>query len=223
MAETAKTAPAKKRPSKGGRDFPSLPSAGDGSVRARLLAAAAELFYEEGVHTVGIDRVIERAGVAKASLYSTFGSKDELIAAYLEARLDERKEQILEAVGRGADARDRVLAVFDRLVSRVAEPTFHGCAFLRASAEGPPGDNKIRRIARRSRLWIQDLFTSLAGDLGAAHPERLARQLLVLYEGGLQGATIEGDHAPAREAREMAEALLDAAVVERPRTSARKR
>jgi AcrR family transcriptional regulator len=182
----------------------------DGSVRGRLLAAADQLFYEEGVHTVGIDRVIERAGVAKASLYSAFGSKDELIAAYLEARLEERRQQVLQAVAVQPHARAKILAVFDRLVSRVSEPTFRGCAFLRASAEGPPGDSKIRQIARKSRLWTRELFASLAAELGAAHPERLARQLLVLYEGGLQGATVEEDTAPAREARSMAEALLDA-------------
>src|SRR5690349_17397815 len=64
------------------------------SARERLLAAADELFYEGGIHTVGIDRVIERAGVAKASLYDTFGSKDALIRAYLEARHDARKARL---------------------------------------------------------------------------------------------------------------------------------
>ena len=71
-----------------------LPHSDRLSARERLLAAADELFYEEGVHTVGIDRIIERAGVAKASLYNTFGSKDELIRAYLEGRYVARQERI---------------------------------------------------------------------------------------------------------------------------------
>src|SRR5882757_8493036 len=66
------------------------------SARERLLAAANELFYKEGIHTVGIDRVIEKAGVAKASLYTTFGSKDELVRAYLAERFEVRKKRIQE-------------------------------------------------------------------------------------------------------------------------------
>ena len=72
------------------------------SARERLLAAASELFYAEGVHTVGIDRVIERAGVAKASLYNTFGSKDELVRAYLEARHAQTSERIRNRMPSGA-------------------------------------------------------------------------------------------------------------------------
>src|SRR3954467_10559119 len=83
------------------------------SARVRLLAAADELFYEEGIHTVGIDRIIERAGVAKASLYSSFGSKEELVRAYLAGRHESRKERITAALARYDDPRRRLLGVFD--------------------------------------------------------------------------------------------------------------
>ena len=80
------------------------------SARERLLAAANELFYNEGVHTVGIDRVIEQAGVAKASLYNTFGSKDELVRAYLETRQASVTQRITQAVERYDTPRERLLA-----------------------------------------------------------------------------------------------------------------
>ena len=79
------------------------------SARERLLDAANELFYAEGVHTVGIDRVIERAGVAKASLYNTFGSKDELVRAYLEGRHARMAGRITAYLERYADPRDKLL------------------------------------------------------------------------------------------------------------------
>src|SRR5580692_7647663 len=91
------------------------------SARDRLLEAANELFYDEGVHTVGIDRVIERAGVAKASLYSTFGSKEELVVAYLERRAEARERRILERIRRHEQPRARILAVFELLAELVAE------------------------------------------------------------------------------------------------------
>src|SRR3954469_17432650 len=95
---------------------PSPPArAGALSARERLLAAADELFYAEGVHTVGIDRVIEHAGVAKASLYSSFGSKDGLIRAYLEGRHQRRRERLLAGLERYGNPRDRLLGVFDVL------------------------------------------------------------------------------------------------------------
>src|SRR5881409_872508 len=105
-------------------------TSGQLSARQRLLAAADELFYEEGVHTVGIDRVIARAGVAKASLYTAFGSKDGLVQAYLLARHAVWRERVTQALTRYTNPRERLLGVFDVLGELVAEPGFHGCAFI---------------------------------------------------------------------------------------------
>ena len=110
------------------------------SARDRLLAAANELFYNEGVHTVGIDRIIEQAGVAKASLYNTFGSKDELVRAYLETRQASVTQRIMQAVDRYDTPRERLLAVFEGQGDLFAGPDYRGCAFARASAESHPGD-----------------------------------------------------------------------------------
>src|ERR1700748_3886529 len=114
-------------------------AAGRGTARERLLAAANELFYNEGVHTVGIDRIIEQAGVAKASLYNTFGSKDELIRAYLELRADARRAAVERAMDKAPPPGDRWIAVFDALEQLFRRPGFHGCAFVNASAEARPG------------------------------------------------------------------------------------
>src|ERR1700731_2435247 len=85
------------------------------SARTRLLAAADELFYEHGINLVGIDRVIEHAGVAKASLYDCFGSKEELIRAYLKGRADKRQARISERVASLGTPREKILGVFDLL------------------------------------------------------------------------------------------------------------
>ena len=119
-------------------------SAARPSARERLLAAANELFYNEGVHTVGIDRVIEQAGVAKASLYNTFGSKDELVRAYLETRHTSVTQRIMQAVDRYHTPRERLLAVFEGQGELFAQPDYRGCAFARASAESHPGDPELR-------------------------------------------------------------------------------
>lgn len=120
----------------------SRPAAADRpSARARLLAAASELFYEEGVHSVGIDRVIERAGVAKASLYDTFGSKEELIRSYLLSRQEARQARILDRLDRFTTPRTRLLGIFDVLADSLAEPNYRGCAFVRASAEMRAGSS----------------------------------------------------------------------------------
>src|SRR5579884_829814 len=130
------------------------------SARERLLAAANELFYEEGVNTVGIDRVIERAGVAKATLYSAFGSKDELIRAYLEQRYQARRERTMRAVEKFETPRERLMAVFDTLSESLSQPNYHGCAFVNASAEARPGSPIERAVdgyrgccAGCSRSW----------------------------------------------------------------------
>jgi len=181
---------------------------GETSVRDRLLSAADELFYAQGVHSVGIDRVLERAGVAKASLYSTFGSKEALVSAYLERRAAARQERIREHIARFSEPDRRILAVFEVLAEVVAEPSFRGCAFVNASAEEPEGETKVRVVCRSSRSWIRQLFSELSRELGAVDPERLSRALALLYDGVLVGASMERDPRTADDARAMVELLL---------------
>jgi len=192
----------------------------EGSARDRLLAAANELFYEEGVHTVGIDRVIERAGVAKASLYSTFGSKEELVRAYLAGRAEARQRRISDRIARHDNPRDRILSIFELLGEQIAAPTYRGCAFINASAEGPRGETKVTRTCTDSRAWLRNLFTELARDGGAARPAELGRKLVLLYDGATVGAAMDHDLSAAAEARAMAAALLDQWLPE-PRSAAR--
>ena len=180
-------------------------------ARERLLAAANELFYEEGVHTVGIDRVIERAGVAKATLYSTFGSKDELIRAYLHRRHVIRRERISAALERYSSPRERLLGVFDVLGESFAEPGFHGCAFLNASAEAQPGSSIIG-VTDEYRGWVRMAFTDLARAAGVNDPDTLARALHLLYDGAGVSARMDHDLGAAASARAVAAVLVDAAI-----------
>ena len=121
-------------------------------ARDRLLDAASELFYEHGVHTVGIDTIIERAAVAKATLYSAFGSKEELVRAYLEARHASRRTAVLAEMALHDDPRGKLLALFDVLVTTVKQPQFRGCAFANASAESGPDSAGRRSHAQGPRV-----------------------------------------------------------------------
>lgn len=186
----------------------------DGSARQRLLDAASELFYSEGIHTVGVDRVIERAGVAKASLYSAFGSKDALVRAYLEARAAARHRRIDERIARFARPRDRILAIFDDLGELAIDPMYRGCAFINASAEGQRGAPQVADPSADTRGWLRRRFEKLGGELGAADPRQLADQLVMLYDGAIIGAAMDRDAGAPARARSLASLLLDVWVPE---------
>jgi AcrR family transcriptional regulator len=181
------------------------------SARERLLAAADELFYAEGVHTVGIDRIIERAGVAKASLYSSFGSKEELVRAYLEGRHKIRRSRILAGLERFETPRDRLLGVFDVLAEVSSTPGFRGCAFYNASAESVEKGGAVEQVSNANRAWTRGLFTELARDAGAVDPPALADQLMILYDGASVGARMDQQPGAAALARTVAVQLVDAA------------
>jgi AcrR family transcriptional regulator len=180
------------------------------SARERLLAAADELFYAEGIHTVGIDRVIERAGVAKASLYSAFGSKDELVRAYLMRRHERRQARILASIARYDEPREKLLGIFDYLGDSYRDPRFRGCPFVNANAEAQPG-GPAEDVANLSRAWTRTLVRGLVEELGIADSEGLAAQLILLYDGATVAARLDHNPAAAETARAVAEALLDTA------------
>jgi AcrR family transcriptional regulator len=181
------------------------------SARQRLLDAATELFYREGVHSVGIDRVIEHAGVAKATLYNAFGSKEELIRAYLAGRHVHIQARMERELQRYETPRERLLGVFDVQGRNFAEPSFRGCGFIRASAESQPG-GAVEQAADDYRGWVRSLFTDLATQAGAPDPAGLARQLALIYDGAVISAWMDKDPARAATSRGIAEVLVDAAL-----------
>ena len=131
------------------------------SASRRLLDAASDLFYAEGVQSVGIDRIIEWAGVAKASLYNTFGSKDALVRAYLNERHAGTTGRLTAAIASTEVPRERILAVFAAQAELFAEPGFRGCAFVAASIEAPPG-GLVEQATDDYRARILGMFRNLA-------------------------------------------------------------
>ena len=179
-----------------------------GSARDRLLDAADDLFYEEGIHSVGIDRVIERAGVAKATLYSTFGSKDELVRAYLARRHELWRARMLSGLERFDTPRERVLGVFDVLAETAAAPGFRGCAFVNASAEARRG-SAVEEASDAARADRRELFAELARDADVIDPEPFADAFMLLYDGAAVGSRMDHDPRAGATARALAQALLD--------------
>src|SRR3978361_1978552 len=109
------------------------------SARDRLLEAADRLFYDEGINSVGIDRILEQSGVAKGSLYYNFGGKDDLVRTYLHDRHGKWAARIDEELATATTPEAKILAIFDALTDLFAQPGFRGCAFINAAAEAQPG------------------------------------------------------------------------------------
>ncbi len=178
------------------------------SAHDRLLDTANRLFYSEGVHTVGIERILAESGVAKRSLYTNFGSKDALVEAYLRRRHAGTTSRLTQAIAAVDDPREKILAVFDVQAQTFSDPGFNGCAFTNADAEAEP-DGVIDHAATEFRSWIRTMFIELATAVGATHPAQLARQLHTLYDGGIVTARMDHDPSIAADTRAAAQALID--------------
>ena len=182
------------------------------SPRERLLAAASELFYAEGIASVGIDRIIATAGVAKATLYSTFGSKEELVRAYLRARHARTRDRMTsELAARYATPAERLVGVFEVQGLSFSDPAFHGCAFVSANAEARPG-GAVEEVTDEYRLWVHSLFVDLAEEAGVRDPKSLAQQLALVYDGAGIGAWLDRDPSAEAAARAVAGTLVAAAL-----------
>lgn len=181
------------------------------TARRRLLDAAGDLFYRQGINATGVDAVIEAADVARMTFYKQFGSKDALIAAYLEER-DERWRDLLERTiaGAGDDRRARLLAIFDALEEWIATESFRGCSFVNAAAELADPDHPARGVIEASMGALRRRVLGLAEEAGYADPAATADRLLVLYEGALATKAVGVVDQPARTARATAEWVLAA-------------
>ncbi len=152
-----------------------------------------------------------RTRAVNASLYSIFGSKEELIRAYLERRHALRQERTKRGLERYDNPRDKLLGVFDVLAQMISRPGYRGCAFANATAESPSA-SAAATVSETNRAWFRSLLTELAAAAGAGDPKLLAGQLALLYDGALTSSRMDHDRkAPAR-AKAAAAALLDASI-----------
>jgi AcrR family transcriptional regulator len=179
-------------------------------VRDRILLAADELFYREGVQTVGVDRISKHAGASKKSLYAVFGSKEALIVAYLEARRTSIDESITNGLARFDTPRDRLLGVFEIQGEFFAAPDYNGCPFLAASAEAAPG-SLVERAHADYRAWVRALLTELAAEAHVPDHEVVGRELHLLYDAASVAAKADRDPSAAVVARHAAAALMEIA------------
>ncbi|AOE84639.1 TetR/AcrR family transcriptional regulator [Pseudomonas sp. TCU-HL1] len=182
------------------------------SKRDQLVNTALALFYREGFHATGIDRILAESGVAKMTLYKHFKSKDELIMAALESRFAPAAERLAWAFEH-LPPREAILRVFDGLDEWLKQEEFCGCAFINAAAEFHDRDHPVHRLAASYKSSTRQYFRTALECLDVPQSERLARQLQYLMEGALSMAHIEGPTDQAQEAKEAAEQLLRAAGV----------
>jgi AcrR family transcriptional regulator len=180
------------------------------STRERLIEAGAELFYQSGFQSVGLDQILDRVGITKTAFYKHFESKDDLIIAVLEVRDGQDMQTILSYMRErgGDDPRAQILALFDHLDEWFREPGFRGCLFMNAATEFASASHPIHLAAAAHGDHLAAVLLGLAVRMKARSPETITRQLMLLFGGAIASRHVSGDIEAARTARETAEALL---------------
>lgn len=179
-----------------------------------ILGVASELFYREGIRAVGIDRIIAETGVAKATLYRHFPSKEHLVAAYLTARSQRVLAAMALIIARERGPVDRINAIFDELYVKAMSAEFRGCAFAMAVAEHGVSE-PVLAIARGHKTAVIGVFATILADADAAEDNGAgssecegARQLALIYDGALSLVSITGNHDLVLSAKASALAVL---------------
>jgi AcrR family transcriptional regulator len=178
----------------------------------RLLAAARELFYDDGICATGVSAVAERAGVTKMTLYAHFPSKDDLVAAYLEESDRRWWEFLEERLSDYGDSRDRLMAVCDAYREYFTAREMRGCAFVNCAAEFPDPDHPARRVIGRHKAGVRGRLRDLAAEAGAEDPATLAERLFVVLEGAYVTGALEGETGVLDRSRAFFVELVEAAI-----------
>lgn len=178
------------------------------SARERLLAAADELFYSQGITSTGVDAVVSRAQVAIGSLYNNFDGKDGLVAAYLENRDRRWRDQWETAIAEQQDATERVLAIFTAMQRWNRDLTHNrGCAHTSAALQldaASPG----AAVAAEHKHHIRQRLQELVAEIDLGDPQHVAQDIMLVYEGMLSSLATGLDSDPIKRARTLATAIL---------------
>jgi AcrR family transcriptional regulator len=169
----------------------------DPQLRERVLDTAARLFYRDGVRAVGLQQVIDEAGVGKSSVYREFASKDDLVAAWLNQSRAAWWERAAAIAERHTDPARRLLELVSAVYDEIADPGFRGCRFLNTSSEFRDPDHPGHRESAEHLREIREQFVSLARDAGADDPVALADELVLIVDGMYSNGAVLGADGPA--------------------------
>jgi AcrR family transcriptional regulator len=179
--------------------------------RERILHAAQDLFYRQGIRAVGVDAIAEAAGTNKMTLYRHFTSKDELVAEYLRclSRESGKLWDQLDAANPG-DARAQLRGWLAAMQGHVLDTDKRGCALANAAVELPEKEHPARCVIEQFKIGQRDRLVALCAATGADEPQMLAEELFLLLEGAHVSAQSFGPQGPASRLVRMGEALIAA-------------
>lgn len=184
-------------------------------TREHILDVAERLFYWDGIRATGVDKITHEAGIAPTTLYRLFGSKDDLVAAYVDRYAAGYRDWIDSLTSTpDASPRDRILAFFDGLADNTGPESFRGCPFLMALAEYPDPDSAAHASAQAVKAWVRAKLRELTAQLPGIQPRArpvVADQLALVVEGIYASTAALGTDGPARHARALATLVIDTA------------
>ncbi|WP_430501336.1 TetR/AcrR family transcriptional regulator [Micromonospora trifolii] len=161
------------------------PHARPSEARLKLLRTATRIFYAEGIHSVGVDRIIAEAKVTRATFYRHFPSKDDLILAYLREVHQLERGMVDEALAANRSPVDPLLAIANSIAQNIQSPGFRGCAFLNAAAEYPDTNHPVHQELMAHRQWFLDTITTLMAQVHEGTADPAARHFVMLRDGAM--------------------------------------
>ncbi|WP_050604735.1 TetR/AcrR family transcriptional regulator [Ruegeria sp. 6PALISEP08] len=181
--------------------------------RDELVSKALKVFYRDGFHATGMDKLVVETGVSKTSMYKHFRTKEELILAALRLRDENFREWFFKRINEMAETpAEQILVSFDALKEWFEEDEFRGCMFIKAGAEFQDRDHPIHVQAAEHKQLLLDHFTAVAEQAGARDPQKLACQIVLLQEGAIVSAVLLQNCDPAQDAKDAAKNLLATAL-----------
>lgn len=160
--------------------------------RERLLRTASDLFYREGIHSVGVDRIVAEAGVTRATFYRHFPGKEALVEAYLGVEDAYIRSLFAGAAASGAPAAEQLGMLIEGLSDDIDRHHTRGCPFINASAEYPDAASPVRKTVAEHRTWFRDVLRQLLKGAGAKNPDAAAAELVLLRDAAMVGGYLDG-------------------------------
>ena len=178
-------------------------------AKKRLLDAATDLFYGEGIHSVGVDRIIEAAGVTRATMYKQFDGKEGLVLAYLQGEDEQLRSLFAEAGAQSDDPGVLLDLVIAGIEADIRDRHTRGCPFINAAAEYPD-DGPVRELIADHREWFRRTLEQLASAAGLEEPAEVAASLVLLRDAALVGGYLDGQERVAPAFSRTARGVLSA-------------